>query len=41
MRRADGLGAELRNELAWAGSLLALGGMQSRAAWGFASYGGF
>ena len=41
MRRADGLGAEFLDELAWAGSFLALGGMQSRAACELASYGGF
>ena len=41
MRRADGLGAELPDELACAGSFLAKVGMQSRAACGFASYGGF
>jgi hypothetical protein len=41
MRRADGLGAEFPDELAWAGSFLGMGGMQSRAACDFASYGGF
>ena len=41
MRRADGLGAELPDELAWAGSFLAKEGMQSRAACELASYGGF
>ena len=41
MRRADGLGADLPDELAWAGSLLAMVVMQSRAACDFASYGGF